>query len=87
MTLHVHYRFGFQVTGTLVVFVILWVLLDRLPESQNSTLNHTHSCSDDVSPLNSSDQMAFWVSPLFSGVCLARCGEERHTNEKACTCA
>lgn len=66
------HRFGFQVTGTLVVFVLLWILLDELPESAHATtytsttslLNHTissHQC-DDVSPLNSNDRMAFWVS-------------------------
>lgn len=58
------YRFGFQVTGTLVMFILLWILLLKLPESGgslriNSTM--TPSC-DDVSSLNSGDAKVFWVS-------------------------
>lgn len=51
-------------TGTLVMFVILLILLTKLPESGgNSPINSnvTSSCND-VSPLNSGDAKAFWVS-------------------------
>ena len=55
-------------TGTLIVFAILWILLDKLPESGGSTLvNDTLStASCDVSPLNSDDAMAFWVRCYYS---------------------
>lgn len=74
---YVVYRFGFQVTGTLVVFILLLVLLAKLPESNavnntTVTINSTLSgCDDDVSPLNSTDDMAFWVSGIvhYTPVC------------------
>ena len=63
-------RFAFQVTGTLVVFALLWILLAELPQAGNSpAVNHNHtlisttSCgSDDASNLNFGDAKAFWVS-------------------------
>ena len=58
------FRFAFQVIGTLVVFVILWVLLAKLPKSgSNGTLITAVNCSgDDASQLNSGDTKPFWVS-------------------------
>lgn len=67
-------RFAFQVTGTLVVFVLLWILMAKLPQptagpNNPLTLNVSlmeaagASCnSDDVSQLNFCDKRAFWVS-------------------------
>ena len=54
-------------TGTLVMFVLLLVLLLKLPESGGSSLGinstMTPSCND-VSPINSGDAKVFWVSEL-----------------------
>ena len=62
------YRFGFQVIGTLVVFVLLLVLLTKLPESSeaihNNNITVTMTCDDDASALSSNDDMAFWVSGI-----------------------
>ena len=68
LIVYIHYRFAFQVVGTLMVFIILWILLAELPEPGNTSFaNHTliaeASCSSDNSlPLNSGESKAFWVS-------------------------
>ena len=59
------YRYGFQISGTLLAFAILFVLLDKLPKASipeeyaNSTVT---SCDAGDSPLNYGDSTAFWVS-------------------------
>lgn len=50
------YRYAFQVAGTLFVFVIFWILLERENKSTNS------------SELTSEDQTIFWVSGAFWGI-------------------
>ena len=62
---HNNYRYGFQISGTLLAFAILFVLLNKLPKASipegygNSSVT---SCDAGDSPLNYGDRTAFWVS-------------------------
>ena len=63
------HRYGFQISGTLLAFAILFVLLDKLPEASilegydNTTA--IMSCENGDSPLNYSDRTAFWVRDIY----------------------
>lgn len=62
-------RYGFQISGTLLAFAILFVLLDKLPEASipegydNTTT--IMNCDNGDSPLNYGDRTAFWVRDIY----------------------
>lgn len=73
-------RYGFQISGTLLAFAILFVLLSKLPKASNPEeyVNNTKAivnCDAGDAPLNYGDRTAFWVrdTTILTSLCFIHC--------------